>query len=115
MEWQAYKALQNEIEQELATEFRGEEYDAPILSVKVKNAMREVIMKRNYKATSYTDEQIVSDLYNYFSVIVNLARFDYNQLGAEGEQSHSESSVSRTYVERDDLLKGVHAFVHVLQ
>lgn len=88
-------------------------FNADILAVKVLNVMREVKMKRNYVATSFTDEQIEKDLYNYYSVIMDVARFDYNQLGAEGEQSHSENGISRSYVNRDDLFKGVHAFVKV--
>ena len=107
--------LQDEIISELSVELQGETtFNADILAVKVRSAIREVKMKRNYQATSYTDEQIEKDLYNYFSVIKNVALYDYNQIGVEGEQSHSENSVSRTWVDRDDLFKGVHAFVSVL-
>lgn len=106
--------LQDEIVAELTVELQDEPtFNVNILAIKVKNAIREVKMKRNYQATSYTDEQIEKDLYNYFSVIKSVALYDYNQIGAEGEQSHSENSVSRTWVDRDDLFKGVHAFVKV--
>lgn len=106
--------LQDEIVAELTVELQDEPtFNINILVTKVRNAIREVKMKRNYQATSYTDEQIEKDLYNYFSVIKSVALYDYNQIGAEGEQSHSENSVSRTWVDRDDLFKGVHAFVKV--
>ena len=106
--------LQDEIVAELTVELQDEPtFNVNILATKVRNAIREVKMKRNYQATSYTDEQIEKDLYNYFSVIKSVALYDYNQIGAEGEQSHSENSVSRTWVDRDDLFKGVHAFVKV--
>ena len=106
--------LQDEMILELTIELQGEPtFNADILAAKVKNAIREVKMKRNYQATSYTDEQIEKDLYNYFSVIKSVALYDYNQIGAEGEQSHSENSISRTWVDRDDLFKGIHAFVKV--
>ena len=106
--------LQDEIVAELTVELQDEPtFNVNILAIKVKNAIREVTMKRNYQATSYTDEQIEKDLYNYFSVIKSVALYDYNQIGAEGEQSHSENSISRTWVDRDDLFKGVHAFVKV--
>ena len=106
--------LQDEIVAELTVELQDEPtFNVNILAIKVKNAIREVKMKRNYQATSYTDEQIEKDLYNYFSVIKSVALYDYNQIGAEGEQSHSENSISRTWVDRDDLFKGVHAFVKV--
>lgn len=108
--------LQDEIISELTVELQGEPtFNADVLAVKVRNAIREVKMKRNYQATSYTDEQIEKDLYdNYFSVIKSVALYDYNQIGVEGEKSHSENSVSRTWADRDDLFKGVHAFVSVL-
>lgn len=107
--------LINEIVEELTIELKNDAtFDADILTIKVKNAIKEVRMKRNYVATSYTEKQIAEDLNNYYSVIKNVALYDYNQIGAEGEQSHSENSVSRSWVSRDDLFKGVHAFVKVL-
>ena len=106
--------LEDEIVAELTVELQDEPtFNVNILAIKVKNAIREVKMKRNYQATSYTDEQVEKDLYNYFSVIKSVALYDYNQIGAEGEQSHSENSISRTWVDRDDLFRGVHAFVKV--
>lgn len=107
--------IEEEIIEELTTLLQGDPmFNPEVLTVKVKNAIREMKMKRNYVATSYTDEQIEVDLYNYFSVIESVALYDYNQIGAEGEQSHSENSTSRTWVNRDELFKGVHAFVKVL-
>lgn len=107
--------LEQEIIAELTIELSGEQtFNADVLAVKVRNAIREVKMKRNYTATSYTDKQIEQDLYNYFSTIKSVALYDYNQIGADFEQSHSENSVSRTWVSRDELFKGVHAFVKVL-
>lgn len=113
------EAMNVGIEQEVLAELAIELQDDPtfnldILAIKVKNAVRELKMKRNYQATSYSETDIEKDLYNYYSTIVNVARYDYNQLGAEGEKSHSENSVSRSWVDRDELFKGVHAFVKVL-
>ena len=60
-------------------------------------------------------EQIEKDLYdNYFSVIKNLALYDFAQIGAPFESSHSENSISRNWVNRDEIFKGVHSFVQVL-
>lgn len=107
--------IEAEIVADLTTELSGEEsFNKNVLAVKVKLAVREVISKRNYSATSWNEEAILNDLYNYYSTITNLARFDYNQVGAEGESSHSENGVSRVYVERDSLMKDIHAFVKVI-
>jgi len=107
--------LQNEIVEELTIELGNDTtFNADILALKVKNAIREVKMKRNYEATSYTDKQIEKDLYNYYSVIKSVALYDYNQIGTEGQSSHNENGVSRTWVNRDELFRGVHAFVKIL-
>lgn len=109
------KGLESEILDDLTREFCGEEnFKQGVLAVKIKLAVREIISKRNYKASTWSDDKILEDLYNYYATISNLARFDYNQLGAEGESSHTENGVSRTYVTRDSLLKDVHAFVAVI-
>ena len=108
--------LQEEIIAELTIELSGQPtFNADVLAVKVKSAIREVKNRRNYQATSYTDEQIEKDLYdNYYSTIKNLALYDFAQIGAPFESSHSENSTSRSWVSRDEIFKGVHAFVQVL-
>lgn len=107
--------LENEIVDDLTKELQDEEtFNPAILKVKVKLAVKEVISKRNYKATSWSEARVLEDLSNYYATISNIARYDYNQLGAEGESAHSENGVSRTYVNRDDLFKGVHAFVGII-
>ena len=72
------------------------------------------MQRRNYKATSFNEHLIASDLYNFYSIIHDVALYDYNKIGAEGESSHSENGISRHYVERDKLLGNVYAFVSVL-
>lgn len=107
--------IEQEIIAELTIELQGQPtFNLDVLAAKVRNAIREVKTKRNYGATSYTDTQIEEDLYDYYSVIKNVALYDFAQLGAPFENSHSENSVSRSWVDRDDLFKSVHAFVKVL-
>lgn len=108
-------ALEQEILMDLTQELSGEEtFDQAILAVKIKLAVREVMAKRNYSATTWNEDKVLADLTTYYSIISNIARYDYNQLGAEGESSHSENGVSRSYVNRDELFKGVHAFVKII-
>lgn len=107
--------IEAEITNDLTTELKDDDgFNADILANKVKLAVREVIAKRNYRATSWNEDRILEDLYFYYSVIENVARYDYNQIGIEGEMAHSENGISRTYVDRDTLFKGVHSFVGVL-
>lgn len=107
------------LEEELIQDLKTELYDdsnlnLDIIAIKVKGAIRKVKMKRNYVATTYSETQIETDLYNYYSTIHDLAIKDYNMRGAEGETSHSELDISRQYASDDEILKGVHAFVQVI-
>jgi hypothetical protein len=81
-------------------------FNGKLMLSKIRSAMREVKRARNYPDT-YTDEAIEKDMYNYYSNIRNLALYDYNSVGSEGEQSHSENGVSRSYVDRNKMLVGV--------
>lgn len=106
--------LENEIITELTLELSNQpSFNADVLAIKVKNAIREVMMKRNYTATKYTEKQIEKDLYNYYTVIKSVALYDFAQIGAPFESGHSENSTSRNWVDRDELFKGVHAFVEI--
>ena len=107
--------LQDEIVADLTIELsEDDDFSADVLAIKVKNAIREIKSARNYP-NSYTDEMIEKDLEtNYYSTIVNLARYDYNQSGAEGEVNHSEGDVSRSWVDRKEFFNGVTPFVKIL-
>lgn len=83
--------------------------DAIELSKKVKNAVREVKNRRGYPS-HFTDDDIQKDLAKLYSNIHDLALYDYNQIGAEGQASHSDNGTSRAWKDRDDCLKGVFAW-----
>lgn len=99
--------LEEEVFTDLSAELLLEPtFNETLLLSKVKNALREVKRARKYPSY-YTEEQIQSDMYDYFSNIRNIALYDYNQIGAEYEESHSENSVSRSFIERDSLFAGI--------
>ncbi len=101
------EALMNEILEDLKTELSlTKESDINILSSKVKNAVREIRRDRDYPA-AYTDEMIASDLEIYYSNIRELALYDFNQFGAEGQTSHSENNISRAWKSRSECKAGI--------
>lgn len=106
--------LQQEILEDLKTELglTGES-DVAILSSKIKNALREVRQKRNYQK-HHSEEFIAEDLEWFYSNIRELALYDFNQCGAEGQISHSENGVSRAWKDRKECLNGIVAFCSVL-
>lgn len=83
-----------------------DEVNKEVLASKVRNAIREVKKARRYPS-HYTEEMINEDLENYISNIEGLALYDYNQVGAEGESSHNESGVNRTWKSRNTNFNGI--------
>lgn len=108
-------SLKTEITSLLTTELQNEDdFDADLLESKVTLAIKDVMARREYGNSHYTDEKILEELSTrYFTTITNLARYDYNQSGAEGQKNHSENSVSRTWYDRNKMLSDVHAFVKI--
>ena len=113
-------ALQNEILVDLGTELglldlttnealAGKEQDVACLSSKIKNAVREVRGKRNYPE-HFTEEQIAKDLKKHYSNIRELALYDFNQFGAEGQVTMNENGTNRTWKSRNECLIGVFAY-----
>ena len=104
--------------EEIVAELMAKLHDEPDLTedicrAEVKNVIRELRMKRNYTATSMSEEDILKDIENYHSVVRNVAEVRCVKMGAEGEIGHSENGIVRSYVNEDDLWKGVHAYVRV--
>lgn len=104
------ESLIKDVLEDLKTELGlTEASDIAILSSKVKNAYREVKRTRNYQP-SHTKTFIENDVENYYSNIRELALYDYNQVGAEGETNHSENGTNRTWKDRKDCFDGIVAF-----
>lgn len=103
-------SITNEIYKDLIIELgikKGTEQT--LLEMKVKNAVREVVNRRNYPS-HFTEADIQKDLHKLYSNIHDLSLYDYNQVGVEGQVSHSENGESRTWKDREECLKGVFAW-----
>ena len=99
--------MQDELIADLTTELSTEPtFNADVLKQKVISAIREVKTARKYPSY-YAEEQITNDLYSFYSNMRNIALYDYNQVGAEFQQSSNESGTSRTYVDRKSLFNGI--------
>ena len=108
-------AFETELNTDLAAELTGSGADVltGVLAVKVKAVVRELLNVRNYENSGMTDAEIEQDINRYYTQCMNVARYDYNQLGAEGEESHSENGISRKYVDRNKLWSGAVPFAKV--
>lgn len=107
------KELNSDLGAELASELH-EDSDKALLSSKVKGAYYAVRRKRNYQER-HTDEFINRDMRSMYDLIKDLALYDWNHIGAEGETSHSENGISRTWNPRENILREVIPFATVIQ
>lgn len=100
--------MENELIEDLTAELQitDELFNASLLAIKVKNAIKEVKRARNYPS-HYTEQMIDDDIERFYSQIRNIALYDYEQIGAENETSHSENNISRSFVDRDKLFAGI--------
>lgn len=102
----------DEMQTELITDLTEEltitdaNFNSDLLTIKVKNALKDVQRARNYPST-YTTEMIDSDIQKYYSQARAISLYDYNMVGAEYEESHSENNISRVFVERQKLFAGI--------
>ena len=108
-------AFETELRIDLIAELigSGAEVLEGVIPVKVKAVVRELLSIRNYENSGMTDEEIEADIPKYYTQCMNVARYDYNQIGAEGESSHNENGISRQYIERGKLWAGVVPFAKV--
>lgn len=81
-------------------------FNSSLLETKVKAAIRDVKRARRYP-DSYTDTQIANDLYRFYPICRNIALYDYNSIGMEGQRSSSENGTNRTFFDRKLLFRGV--------
>lgn len=108
-------AFETELNTDLTSEIEGSGQTvlSNVLAVKVKAVVKELLNIRNYEHSGMTDGEIETDINRYYTQCMNVARYDYNQLGAEGEQSHNENGISRQYIDRGKLWSGVVPFAKV--
>ena len=80
--------LMSEVIEELKIELELEdESDIKILSLKVKNAIREVKSAFNFKQY-HTEEYILDELYKHINNIKRLATYDYEKIIQLSDDSH---------------------------
>lgn len=101
--------LREEVVTDLAEELNiveGSNFSRELLNVKVRQAIREVKSARNYPS-SYPSEKIEEDMLQYYDNIRQIALYDYNLVGNEGQSSSAENGISRHYVDRNNLFRGI--------
>lgn len=104
-------ALCQSVYNELLIDVAPKESDEPILLNKVNQAYREVYQKRHYPH-DVDSSFAAGDMQRFFSNIYNIALYDYNMRGAEGQSRIAENGEERTFIKRESLLIGVIPFAY---
>lgn len=104
--------LMEDLSSELEEDLHGSSDEVLLLS-KIKGAYRAVKRKRNYQ-DHHTQDFIDKDMESMYDIIKELAVYDWNHIGGEGETSHSENGTSRTWQPRNDILANIIPFVQIL-
>lgn len=86
--------------------------DIIILEEILTNAIKEIKQARRYPL-NMTESEIAADMVNYEANVKKLASYDYSMLGGEGESSHSENGVSRSYFDRAKCFYGVLPYSYI--
>ena len=82
-------------------------FNADIVASKVSAVVKELMQRRRYRKSGMPDYAVEVDINDYFAQALNVSRYDYNTIGAEGEDRHTENGIDRTFTERGKLWAGV--------
>lgn len=96
-----------EIKAELKIELKEEaNLDEQLLEVKIRGAYRDVQSALKYDP-SVPEATIEKDMESYFSQIKSIALYDYNKIGAEGQDKYSADGENISYEDRNKLFYGI--------
>lgn len=71
------------------------------------------VLNRRYPF-GYTEKQELVAISQYSNVVFRAVVYAYNMQGAEGESSHNENGISRTYIDEDKLYTEIVSMCGVL-
>lgn len=77
------------------------EADKPVLLILVQRAIRKVCAKRY--PFGYTDSEKDAAVLKYRDTVFDAAVYYWAKQGADGESSHSENGISRSYESEDSI------------
>lgn len=104
----------NELVEGLLTELKLDLESQPgfseaLLRSKIDSAIKAVERARGYSRLGYTNTSDFwqTDIEQFYANIKDIALYDYNIIGAEGETYHYEGGTNRTYFDRRRLFNGV--------
>ena len=77
-----------------------------LLVAKAQQTLEEAQVIRNYARTNYSETTILADMSNALPVFINVTRYDYNKIGAEGQSQYSGDGENLHYIDRGKMWNG---------
>jgi hypothetical protein len=81
-------------------------YNADLLEAKADQTLEEAQVIRNYAQVGYSEQTILADMSTGLPVFINVTRYDYNKIGAEGQSQYSGDGESLHYLDRGKMWNG---------
>lgn len=88
----------------------GEEYQSKLLGVYLRKAKSMILNKRF--PFGYPNDQEIEPKYEQLQIELAICLF--NERGAEGQSSHNENGVSRSWRGKDEIMREVVPYASVL-
>lgn len=88
------------------------ESDNPVLLILINRAIRKVCAKRY--PFGYTDDEKEAAVKRYRDTVFAAVVYYWAKQGADGENSHSENGISRSYQSEDDIYFDVVPMVKII-
>lgn len=88
------------------------ESDNPVLLILINRAIRKVCAKRY--PFGYSDEEKEAAVERYRDTVFAAAVYYWTKQGADGENSHSENGIIRSYQSEDDIYFDVVPMVKII-
>ena len=82
--------------------FEEDEFDERVIKICIRRAINAFKSKRDYPS-SYDEEKINKDLDKCYDCIFELVLYKTAKQGVEGQSTHIESGVHRTYMNEEQI------------
>lgn len=78
-------------------------FNEDLLAAKAQQTLEEAQVIRNYAQTNYSEGTILADMSTALPVFINVTRYDYNKIGAEGQSQYSGDGENLHYIDRGKM------------
>lgn len=87
-------------------ELTDKNFSEPLLAMKAQQTLDEAQVIRGYAQSGYSETTIINDMSGGVPVFINVTRYAYNKVGAEGQTQYSGDGESIHYIDAGKIWYG---------